>query len=134
MRRRSDDELYMYPAHMRLVGLGEYRLPVSVPLRGLAAGAAVFVPALTIVRWLGAGGLAVWALAVIAAFVTGVLAVALTSAERPVRAVLAMFAAELSAPRPGPAAAELSAEFGLDQVRVRARRPRRRGRRWRGAR
>ncbi len=127
MRRHSDDDLYQYPVHLRLVGLGEYALPVSLPLKGLAVFAAVFVPAVMVLRWLGAAGPALWLLAVITSFVMGVLAVTLTSSERSIRALLAIFAAEVSAPRPGHAPAGQSAEFCLSGVRVQ---PGRTGRAW----
>ena len=128
MRRHSDDDLYRI--HSRWLGPAGYTLPFSIPLKGIPAGAAAGVAALMVLRAFGASGLPLWILTAGIVIGAAKLVISVTGPERPVRALAALFASEVSAPRPernDPQSTVLS-PVG---IRVRAVTVGRPGRRWR---
>lgn len=129
MRRHSDDDLYRI--HSRWLGPAGYTLPFSIPLNGIPAGAATGVVALAVLRALGASGLPLWALTTGIVVGASKLVVSVTGPERPVRALAALFASEVSAPRPEGNDLQ-STVLSPAGIRVRAR-PARRPRRQRRA-
>ncbi len=124
MRRHSDDDLYRI--HSRWLGPAGWTLPVSVPMKGIPAGAVAAAVSLVVLRGFGLNGPVLWVLALAATVGAAKLVLVLTGPERPVRALAALLSSEVSAPRPDEGRAEAAV---LVPGRVRLRGVPRRGRR-----
>src|SRR5258708_5316818 len=98
MRRHSDDDLYRI--HSPWLGPAGYTLPFSVPVKGIPVGAVVGVAALMLLRAFGVSGLPLWVLTAGIVIAAAKLVISVTGPERPVRSLAALFASEVSAPRP----------------------------------
>jgi hypothetical protein len=97
-RVRPDDEIYQHDRSY--LGPAPYTLPFRIPYRAIPAAAAVFVPCLLAMRVLGATGLPLYGLAVAASCGAAALVVRFTGPERPVGAMMAILAHEVTAARP----------------------------------
>lgn len=128
MRRHSDDDLYRI--HSRWLGPPGYTLPFSLPLKGIPVGAGVGVVALATLRAFGANGLPLWLLTAGIVIGSTRLAMSVTGPERSLHALAALFAGEVSAPRPCSNEPETMV-LHPEAITVRARRQRRS--RWRRA-
>lgn len=98
MRRHIDDDLYRI--HSEWLGPAGYTLPVSIPMRGIPIGMVAGTVSLMILRAMGASGLLLWGVTLVVTVAAAKLVLLVTGAERPVRALAALFASEVSAPRP----------------------------------
>jgi hypothetical protein len=97
-RVRPDDEIYQ--ADRSFLGPAPYTLPFRIPYRSLPVAAAVFIPCLLVMRVLGATGLPLYGLALGASCGAAALVVRFTGPERPVSAMLAILAREVTAAWP----------------------------------
>src|SRR5262249_13817702 len=125
-RVRPDDEIYR--VNKNYLGPPGYTLPVRVPYRAIPVAAAVFLPALPVLRLAGLPGLPLYLAALAAALLTTALVVRVTGPERPVSVMVTILAHEIRAPRPvqPPAPEPVTLRPGLIPVgpplRTRARR------------
>ena len=97
-RLRPDDEIYR--ADRSWLGPTGYTLPFRIPYRAIPVAVAVFLPFLLVLRLIGAGGLVMYLADLVISCLTAAVVTRFTSPERPVSAMLAIFAHEVSAPRP----------------------------------
>ena len=97
-RLRPDDEIYR--ADRSWLGPTGYTLPFRIPYRAIPVAVAVFLPLLPVLRLVGAGGLVMYLADLVISCLTAAVVARFTSPERPVSAMLAIFAHEVSAPRP----------------------------------
>ncbi len=122
MRRHSDDDLYRI--HSRWLGPPGYTLPFSLPLKGIPVGAGAGVVAMASLRAYGASGLPLWLLTAGIVIGSTKLVMSVTGPERPLRALAALFASEVSTPRPCSNEPE-TVVLNPEAITVRARRQRR---------
>jgi hypothetical protein len=97
-RLRPDDEIYR--ADRSWLGPTGYTLPFRIPYRAIPVAVAVFLPLLPLLRLIGAGGLLMYLADLVLSCLAAAVVVRFTSTERPVSAMAAILAHEISAPRP----------------------------------
>jgi hypothetical protein len=98
MRRHSDDDLRHVDSRWR--GPKGMTLPVGIPMKGIPVGVAAAIPAVLLLRLFGVPVLPRWVLALAIAVGVAKAVLAVAGSDRPLRALAALVAGEVSAPRP----------------------------------
>jgi hypothetical protein len=100
-RHHTDDDLYR--VHSLYLGPPGRTLPFKIPYRGLPVGAVAFVVGLTVLRAAGVSGLIpLYGTAAGFTYLVSAAIIRVTGPERPVHALLAIVAHEISGPRQRP--------------------------------